>query len=92
MNISVVIPIYNAEKYLYRCVESLLKQTRKDFEIVLVNDGSTDNSGMICNKYAKQNKNIKVITRSNGGASVARNTGISAASNEYIVFAMDGDI
>lgn len=90
VSISVIIPVYNAEKFLCRSVDSLLNQTRKDFEIILVDDGSTDNSGIICDKYASQYKNIRVVRRKNGGLSAARNTGVSAARNEYILF-LDSD-
>ena len=74
--ISVIIPVYNAEKYLDRCMESILSQTFRNFEIILVNDGSKDNSAAICDGYVKRYTNIHVIHQSNGGAANARNNGI----------------
>ena len=82
--ISVLVPVYNVENTLERCVESILKQTFKDFEIVLVNDGSTDNSGAICDKYAEQYENIRVIHKENEGLGPTRNVGIKEARGEYI--------
>ena len=74
--ISVIVPVYKAEKYLHRCVDSLLAQTFADFEIILVDDGSPDSSGTICDEYARNDKRIKVIHKENGGLSDARNAGI----------------
>ncbi len=88
--ISVVIPIFNVEKYLCRCVESVLQQSYSELEIILVNDGSTDSSGQLCDKLAKRDSRIRVIHRKNGGASAARNTGIQVSTGEYITF-VDGD-
>ncbi len=88
--ISVIIPVYNAEKYLKQCVDSVLNQTYKNFEIILVNDGSADSSGKICDDYASQYDFIKVIHKPNGGASTARNKGIKAAEGKYIFF-LDSD-
>lgn len=90
MNISVIIPVYNSKSYLHRAVDSLLNQTVHDFEIVLVDDGSTDGSSELCDQYERTCPNIKVARRSNGGLSAARNTGILAAHNEYILF-IDAD-
>lgn len=90
MKISIIIPIYNVENFLRRTIESLLNQTVQDFEIVLVDDGSTDGSGKICDEYAEKYSNIHVARRVNGGLSAARNTGASAARNEYILF-LDAD-
>lgn len=87
--ISVVVPVYNAEKYLRRCVDSILAQTLKEIEIILVNDGSTDQSSMICDEYAK-NQNIKVIHQKNSGPATARNIGIQSATGEYLGF-VDSD-
>lgn len=85
--ISLVIPIYNMEQYLSRCLDSLLGQTCRDFEIVLVDDGSTDASGALCDRYAAEYPSlIRVIHKENGGLSSARNAGIDAARGEYIVF------
>lgn len=88
--ISIIVPIYNTEKYLRRCIDSILAQTYKDYELILVDDGSTDNCGEICDKYKKSDTRIKVIHKSNGGISDARNAGLDMASGEYIVF-VDGD-
>ena len=88
--ISVVVPIYNASKFLNKCLKSILDQTYEELEIILVNDGSTDNSLEICNSYAKTDKRIKVIDKENGGVSSARNRGIEEATGKYIVF-IDAD-
>lgn len=88
--ISVVIPVYNVEKYLAQCVDSVLDQTFQDFEIILVDDGATDSSGAMCDEYAQKDARIRVIHQPNGGLSAARNTGLSAASGEYIYF-LDSD-
>lgn len=87
MLISVIVPVYNAEKYLDKCITSLLNQTYKKIEIILVNDGSTDNSLSICNKYKLSDDRITVINKKNGGASSARNAGIKVANGDYIMFA-----
>ena len=88
--ISVVIPIYNVEKYLTKCIESVINQTYTDLEIILVNDGSTDNSKDIINKYSLIDSRIKVINKKNGGLSDARNVGIEIAKGDYIAF-LDSD-
>ena len=88
--ISIIVPVYNTEKYLHRCVDSILNQTFTDFELILVDDGSTDRSGEICDEYAKNDKRINVIHKSNGGLSDARNAGLDIAKGEYISF-IDGD-
>ncbi len=88
--VSVIIPIYNVEKYLDRCLESIVNQTQKDLEIILVNDGSTDDCAKMCNEWAKKDDRIKVIHKENGGLSDARNAGINFASGEYIMF-LDSD-
>lgn len=85
--ITLVIPVYNMEQYLPRCMKTVLVQTRRDFEVVLVDDGSTDCSGKMCDEYAKEYTNlITVVHKQNGGLSSARNAGIDAAKGEYIVF------
>ncbi|WP_242271457.1 glycosyltransferase [Bacillus cereus group sp. BfR-BA-01310] len=84
--ISIVVPIYNVEKYLHTCLNLLLKQPFSDFELILVDDGSTDYCGAICDEYSKQDERIKVIHKTNGGLSSARNAGIEAATGKYIVF------
>lgn len=88
--ISIIIPIYNVEKYLERCLESVICQTYRNLEIILINDGSTDNSSKICDKYAKKDHRIIVIHKENGGVSSARNRGIELAKGEYIGF-VDSD-
>lgn len=85
--LTLVVPIYNMEKYLARCVDSLLGQTCRDFEIILVDDGSTDSSGTLCDSYgARYPELVRVIHKPNGGLSSARNAGIDAARGEWIVF------
>jgi len=92
--ISVLIPVYNVELYLPRCIDSILNQTYTDFELILVNDGSSDNSGMICDEYAKKDSRIHVIHQKNGGVSAARNTLLDWAFNnsnsQWIAF-IDSD-
>ena len=88
--ISIIVPVYNAEKYLRKCIESILNQTFKDFELILVDDGSTDSSGKICDEYALKDSRIKVIHKENGGLSSARNAGLDVAKGEYIGF-VDSD-
>ena len=88
--ISVIVPVYNVEKYLNRCVNSILAQTFDDFEIILIDDGSKDSSPEICDDLAKKNDKIKVFHKENGGQSSARNMGLSAAQGEYISF-VDSD-
>lgn len=88
--ISVIVPVYNAEKYLPKCLDSILAQTYKKLEIILVDDGSTDNSGKICDEYALKDSRIKIIHKQNGGVSSARNVALSVAKGEYIGF-VDSD-
>ncbi len=88
--ISVVVPVYNVEKYLEKCINSILNQTFKNYELILVDDGSTDKSGKICDDYLKKNSQIKLIHKKNGGLSDARNAGIVIALGEYITF-VDSD-
>ena len=88
--ISVVIPVYKVENYLERCVESLINQTYKNLEIILVDDGSPDNCGIICDRYAEVDDRVKVIHKKNGGLSSARNSGIDISSGKYITF-IDSD-
>ena len=90
MKVSVVIPVYNVKPYLERCVNSVLRQTYKDLEIILVDDGSTDGSGELCNDIATRDHRIRVIHQENQGLSGARNTGIQQATGEYIIF-LDSD-
>lgn len=88
--LSVIIPVYNVEKYLTECVESVLGQTYRDYEIILVDDGSTDSGGAMCDDYARKDHRIRVIHQPNGGLSAARNTGLKAASGKYVYF-LDSD-
>ena len=88
--VSVVIPVYNVREYLRTCIDSVRRQTYKDLQIILVDDGSTDGSDIICDEAVKEDRRIKVIHRSNGGLSAARNTGIEAADGDYICF-IDSD-
>ena len=88
--ISVIVPVYNVEAYLDRCVESIIGQTYRDLEIILVDDGSKDRSPQMCDEWAKKDNRIKVIHKENGGAATARNRGISLATGEYIIF-IDSD-
>ncbi|QOR65483.1 glycosyltransferase [Cytobacillus suaedae] len=88
--ISVIIPVYNVEKYLSRCIDSVLNQTFQDFEIILINDGSTDQSGMICNEYVQKDQRISVIHKKNARVSAARNDGLKKAKGKYVSF-VDSD-
>ena len=90
--ITVVIPIYNVDKYLEKCVESVINQTYKNIEIILVDDGSTDESGKICDDYKEKDSRIEVIHKKNGGLSDARNFGIEQATGKYITFIDSDDI
>lgn len=89
--ISVIVPVYKAEAYLHRCVDSLLAQTFQDFEILLIDDGSPDRSGEICDEYAKKDKRIRVFHKENGGVSSARQCGIDNAKGEYTIHADPDD-
>ncbi len=92
MLLSIIMPIYNVEKYLPTTLDCVLNQTFRDFELILVNDGSTDSSGEICEQYAKNDNRIKVIHKKNEGVSEARNVGVAAASGDYIGFVDSDDI
>ena len=89
-SVSVVIPVYNAEQYLRRCVDSVLAQTYRDIEVILVDDGSPDKSPEICDSYAAIDERVRVIHKNNGGVSSARNTGLYAATGKYVSF-VDAD-
>lgn len=85
MKISVIVPVYKAEAYLHKCIESLLSQTFSDFEIILIDDGSPDKSGILCDNYARAHTHIKVIHQQNSGVSIARQRGLDASQGEYII-------
>ena len=89
--VSIIVPIYNAEKYIHECIDSLLAQTYTNIEVILVDDGSIDNCGKICDDYASKDKRVKVIHQKNGGVSVARQTGILHATGEYSIHADPDD-
>ena len=86
--ISVIVPVYNAEKWLRRCVDSILAQTFTDFELLLIDDGSTDGSPAICDEYAQRDSRIKVFYQKNSGVSAARNSGLDHARGEWILLWM----
>lgn len=88
--LSVIVPVYNTEKYLRECIESILAQTFTDFELILVDDGSADSSGTICDEYAAKDPRIQVIHQQNSGATVARRSGVRIAKGEYVTF-VDSD-
>lgn len=90
MLISVIVPVYQAEKYLTRCLDSILAQSLSDYELLLIDDGSTDGSGVLCDKYAKADERVRVIHQKNGGAAAARNAGLDAAAGDWIAF-IDSD-
>ena len=90
MLFSIIIPVYNVEKYLRECLESVLCQTYEDWETICINDGSTDGSATILEEYAAKDSRFKVISQANGGLSVARNSGLEAASGDYVLF-LDSD-
>lgn len=89
--VSVIVPVYNQEKYLDECIESIINQSYNNLEIILVDDGSTDNSLEICKKYKKQDKRIKLIHKENGGLSSSRNAGLKEATGDYIMFCDSDD-
>ena len=90
--ISVIVPVYNVETYLEECLDSIQNQTYTDFEVLLVNDGSTDGSQAICERYCQADKRFRLINQSNQGQSVARNTGVAASRGEFIVFVDSDDV
>lgn len=91
MLISVIIPVYNSEKYLCRCLDSVIEQSLKDIEIICINDGSTDNSLYLLQKYSKQDDRLKIYNQENQGAGAARNKGLKLATGKYIAFADPDD-
>ena len=88
--VSIIVPVYKAEQYLHRCVDSILSQSFTDCELILVDDGSPDKSGEICDEYASRDSRIQVIHKQNGGVSSARNAGLDVAHGEYVWF-VDSD-
>lgn len=90
--VSVIVPVYKVEKYIGQCIESILSQTFKDFELILVDDGSPDSSGAICDQYAQKDSRIQVFHKENGGVSSARNYGIEKAKGEWLCFVDSDDI
>jgi len=89
---SIIVPVYNVEKYLDRCMSSILKQTNHDFEVILIDDGSKDSSGSICDIYAEKYENVRAIHQHNQGLSAARNTGIDNAEGNYLCFVDSDDM
>lgn len=92
MIVSVIIPVYNSEQYLRACIDSVLKQSYTDFELLLINDGSTDSSGKICDEYALQDTRVKVFHQGNAGVSAARNLGIKKSLGQWITFVDSDDV
>lgn len=90
MKISIIVPVYNVENFISTCIESILNQDYFNIELILVNDGSTDASGEICDYYSKKDKRVKVYHKENGGQSSARNLGIKMSTGDYIAF-LDSD-
>ena len=90
ITVSIIIPVYQGKSYLKRCIDSVLAQSCQEYEIILVDDGSTDGSAEICDEYAEKQKTITVIHKENGGLSSARNAGLEIASGEYVMF-IDAD-
>lgn len=88
--ISVIVPVYNTEQYLHRCIDSILSQTYTNFELLLIDDGSSDGSGNICDKYAEKDPRVRVFHKENGGVSSARNLGLDNANGEWVTF-VDSD-
>lgn len=88
--ISIIVPVYNVEKYISKCIDSVIAQTYKDYELILVDDGSTDNSGKICDEYALKDSRIKVIHKKNEGVTATRDRGVKEAKGEFLFF-IDGD-
>lgn len=92
IKISIIVPVYNVEKYLSECLDSLLNQTLKEIEIILVDDESTDQSPIICNQYAEKDSRIKVIHKKNAGLGFARNSGLEVISGEYVLMVDSDDM
>ena len=92
MKLSIIIPVYNVEQYLQNCVQSVLTQTYQDLQVILVNDGSTDSSGILCDQLAQQDSRIQVVHKVNGGLSDARNAGLKVATGDYVAFLDSDDV
>ena len=90
--VSIIVPVYNAEKYLRYCVDSILRQSYEHLEIILVDDGATDSSPMILDEYQRRDNRVRVIHQTNGGIAKAQNAGLDAAHGDYIAFADNDDI
>ena len=90
VEVSIIVPVYNSEKYLEKCIESLLTQSFKNFELILVNDGSTDNSPQMCDFFANKDSRVRVIHKQNGGVSETRNIGLRHSTGRYVMF-VDSD-
>ena len=88
--ISIIVPVYNAEEYLSRCLDSILEQDMTSYEVILVDDGSTDSSSLICDRYSATDPRFRTIHKPNGGVSSARNAGLNLAKGEYLMF-VDSD-
>mgnify|MGYP003408173130 CR=1 FL=1 len=89
--ISIIVPVYNTERYLSKCIDSILSQSFTVFELLLINDGSKDNSGTICDQYAVNDSRVRVFHKENGGVSSARNLGLENARGEWVTFVDSGD-
>lgn len=92
MRLSIIIPVYNVEQYLQNCVQSVLTQTYQDLQVILVDDGSTDSSGILCDQLAQQDSRIQVVHKVNGGLSDARNAGLKVATGDYVAFFDSDDV
>lgn len=92
MKLSIIIPVYNVEQYLQSCVQSVITQTYQDLQVILVNDGSTDSSGVLCDQLAQQDSRIQVVHKTNGGLSDTRNAGLCVATGEYVAFLDSDDV
>ena len=92
MKLSIIIPVYNVEQYLHSCVQSVTTQTYQDLQVILVNDGSTDSSGVLCDQLAQQDSRIQVVHKENGGLSDARNAGLKVATGDYVAFLDSDDV
>lgn len=92
MQLSIIIPVYNVEQYLQCCVQSVITQTYQDLQVILVNDGSTDSSGVLCDQLARQDSRIQVVHKKNGGLSDARNAGLKVATGDYVAFLDSDDV